>query len=81
MTTDQECIELALFAINYIVGPEEICAVLLVFGALPRPAIITPVPTQSERARLTDFAMKEVERLQASRRVSFGFRLKAVRTV
>lgn len=65
---------MAVFAVNSTVCPEGPCAVLLVFGVIPRPAHIIPSMTQLERARTISAAITEVEQEQARRRISFGLR-------
>lgn len=78
-TTDQECLGLAIFAINCTVRPEELWPVMLVFSVLPRLARTIPAPTQLERARLIESALKEAEKEQARRIISLGFRHKKIR--
>lgn len=58
--THEECLDLAVSAINCTAGPEKLCPALLVIGAIPRLASMTLTPTQTERARLIDSAMKKV---------------------
>lgn len=36
--SDEECLQLAAFAINCTAGPDGLCLIPLVFGAVPRPA-------------------------------------------
>lgn len=40
---------------------------------------MTPAPTQVEIARLNEFAMKEVEKKQARRKINFGLTVKGCR--
>lgn len=42
---------MAVYAVNGTMGAEGLCTILLVFGALPRPKITTPSPTQIEIQR------------------------------
>lgn len=63
--SDQECLDLALFAINCTVGTEIMCPTLLVFGAVSRSARLTPAPPQLERAHLIAQALKELKKTQA----------------
>lgn len=72
--TDDECLKMAVFAVNSTVGPEGLCPILLVFGAIPRPARTSPTITQLERARAIDAAMKEAEHEQSKRRIAFGLK-------
>lgn len=58
-TTDQECLDITVLAINCTVGPEGLCRALLVSGALLRLARTTPASTQLENARLIEFSVKE----------------------
>lgn len=63
---------MALFAVKSIIFPEGLCPMLLVFGALPRPARRNPSVTQLKRARTMELAIISVEKDQARRRISFG---------
>lgn len=53
-SSDKECLEIAVFAVSCTTGPEGLCPTLLVFGAIPRPALTSPAQTQMERARMID---------------------------
>lgn len=57
----QEGLEMAVFAMKCIVGPEGYCPILHQYGDVPRPARTTPVPSQPQRARLVEDAMKAIE--------------------
>ena len=70
--TDQECLQAAVYAANATIGPEGLCPMLLVFGALPRPAQRTPSPTQVERQNAIELAKVEIQKEQASRRIKFA---------
>lgn len=71
---DHECLRMAVFAVNSTIGPEGLCPILLVFGAIPRPARVGSSSSQIERAEAIDKATKEVEKEQARRRIAFGLR-------
>ena len=45
-TNDAECLQMAVYPANATIGPEGVCPLLLVFGALPRPARHMPKPVQ-----------------------------------
>lgn len=72
--SDQECLELAVFAINCTVEPACLCPILLVYRAVPRPERTTPAPRQLERARLVEDLVKVIEKEQARRGIVFGVR-------
>lgn len=65
-----------VFVISCSVRPEGLCLAIIVSGSLPRPARATPAPTQLGRARLIEFAIKEVEMEQVGGRISFGLKQK-----
>lgn len=75
-TTDEKCLDLAVFAINCTVRADGLCAALLVFRSLLRTAKTAPAPTQSEKARLVEFAMKQVKKRQTKRINYLGLRHK-----
>lgn len=56
--SNQECLELSVFAINCTVRPERLCAAFPALGADSRPARMTPARRQLKRARVVDLAMK-----------------------
>lgn len=72
--TDDECLQLAVYACNATMGPEGLCPMLLVFGALPRPARISPSPGQLERQLCIEAAKKAVLTEQARRRITFALK-------
>lgn len=63
-----ECLEMAVFAVNSSIGPEGVCPMLMVFGAIPNPARVGSSPTQTQRARDIEAAVREAEKEQARRR-------------
>lgn len=71
---DHECLKMAFYAVNSTMGPEGLVPMLLVFGALPRPARTTPAPTQLHRQRFIEEAKKTVSTEQAKRWLSFALR-------
>ena len=73
-TNDHECLKMAVYANNSTMGPEGLCPMLLVFGALPRPARTSPSPTQLVRQQAIEDAKIAVEREQAKRRLSFALK-------
>lgn len=74
--TDDECLQLAVKAVNDTFGPEGLIPTLLVFGAIPRPARTEPAQCQLERAKALDAGMDHVRKEQASRRIAFGLKSK-----
>ena len=69
-----DLLQTAVFCVNSTVGPEGLCPMLCVFGAMPHPARGKSAPEQIERAKAIDAAMKEVERDHAKRKLSFAAR-------
>lgn len=59
-TTDQECLDHTIFAVNRTMGSEEPCPTLLLCSAIPSAARMSTT-AQLDRDRLIDSAMKEVE--------------------
>lgn len=59
--SDSECLEIGVIAVNHTIGPEGLCATILVFGSLPRPARTTPSVTQLERAKAIQSTIREGE--------------------
>ncbi len=74
--TDDECLQLAVKAVNDTIGPEGLIPTLLVFGAIPRPATTEQSKCQMERAKALDLAMDSVRKEQAKRRINFGLQTK-----
>ena len=64
----------AVHCVNSTVGPEGICPVLCVFGAMPRPLRASPAPDQIERARAIDNAIDTVTKEHSKRKVAFGLK-------
>lgn len=62
VTTDRHCLQLAVFAVNATIGPEGLCPMLLVFGALPRPARRMPSKTKLARSQAIEMAMTMAEK-------------------
>lgn len=79
--TDEECLQLAVKAVNDTIGPEGLVPTLLVFGAIPRPATVEPAKCQMERARALEKAMDAVTREQAKRRIALGLKSKSPKGV
>ena len=71
---DDECLRMAVYATNCTMGPEGLVPMLLVFGALPRPARTTPSPSQLMRQEAMEQAKKAVATEQAKRRLAFALR-------
>lgn len=61
---EHECLRMDIFAVNATVGPEGLCPILLVFGALPRPARAMTAPFQIHRSITIEKAMRDVEKEQ-----------------
>ena len=72
--SDQDCLKMAVYACNATMGPEGLCPMLLVFGALPRPARTTPSPTQLQRQTSIEEAKELVLQEQSKRRIAFALR-------
>lgn len=72
--TDEECLKMAVFAVNSTMGPEGLIPMLLVFGAIPRPARTILSPTQLERQKAIEAARHAAQHEQAKRRVAFALR-------
>lgn len=73
-TSDADCLRMAVYASNATMGPEGLCPMLLVFGALPRPARKTPSPNQLQRQHAIEEAKKAVLHEQGKRRIAFALR-------
>ena len=74
IVNDADCLQMAVFATNATMGPEGLCPMLLVFGAMPRPARTTPSPKQLERQRAIEEVKRAVESEQSRRRIAFALR-------
>lgn len=72
--TDNDCLQLAVKAVNDTLGPEGLCPTLLVYGSIPRPLRRTPAETQIRRAEALDMAMKLVQKEQAKRKIALAMR-------
>ena len=72
--SDADVLQMAVKAVNDTIGPEGLCPTLLVYGAIPRPAKLTPAETQLARAKALDSAMDSVRKEQAKRRVAFALK-------
>lgn len=69
---DKECLVMVVFAINYKVGTEGICTMLLVFRVIPRPTRNTPLEMKMMRTDMIDTTEKDITKTQAQMRVSLG---------
>lgn len=65
---------MAVFSVNSTMGPEGLVSMLLVFGALPRPARTTPAPNQLSRQGAIEEAKQATSQEQAKCRVAFALR-------
>lgn len=54
VATNADFLRMAYFALNSTVGPERLCPMLLVFGAIPRLALTTSSLSQFERAKIME---------------------------
>lgn len=70
--TDDEGVQMAVFSLNSTMGPKGLVPMLLVFGALPRPARTTPAPTQLVAQRAMEEAKQAASHEQAKRQVAFA---------
>lgn len=73
-TLHLEFLKMAGFFVNSTTGPEALCHILLLYGALPQPAIASPCLTHLKRARIMESAMQESGREQSKTRFSFGLK-------
>lgn len=73
-SSDSKCLKLETYSINTIMGPKGICPMLLVFGAITRPAHTTPSPSQLSRDQEIYKAIVEVEKLTSRRGISFDIK-------
>lgn len=71
---EEECLKLAVYAVNSVMGPEGLTPILLVFGALPRPARSTPSPTQLVRQAAIEEERKRASAEQAKLRLAFALK-------
>lgn len=72
--SDDECLHMAVYANNVTIGPEGLCPMLLVFGALPKPLRTSTSPNQLTRQKAIEEASKAVQAEQSKRRLSFALR-------
>lgn len=72
--SDEECLKLAVYAVNTTMGPEGITPMLLVFGAFPRPARTTPAPCQIQRQQAVESGRGAAAHERAKRRLAFALR-------
>lgn len=72
--SDDDCLQMALKAVNDTIGPEGLCPTLLVYGSLPRPPRQTPSETQLQKARAIDSCMDTVRKIQTRKRIEFGLK-------
>lgn len=70
-TTNDECLTMADHAVNSIIGADGFGPIFLVFGAMLRPEISLPSPTQVERVEAIVKEIKEVQIEQDRKRISF----------
>lgn len=70
----KECLKLAVVAVNGTVGPEGFCILLLVSGAIPRPARTVSAPSRLERAEIVEIALDEVVKDPFEAKVAFDLR-------
>lgn len=70
--SDSQSLNMEVLAVNSTVGPEGLCPMRLVFGAIPKNAHIGTSPTQLQRAKHIYVATREDERERDSRRIVFG---------
>lgn len=71
-TSDVECYHMPMFAVNFTLSPEGICATLLVCGTIPRPEHSTLPLTQLDREKAIEAATHDIEKVQTRRRIRFG---------
>lgn len=72
--SDSERLDMALFAVNSVVGPEGLCPILLVYGALPRPVCTLHAPTQAERTKKIEETMIVASQQLSKRLLAFALR-------
>lgn len=59
--SDDECLQMEVYSNNVTIGPEGLCPMLLVFGALLRPLMTSTSPDQLTRQRAVKEAAKAIE--------------------
>lgn len=72
--SDQECLQVVVFAINRKAGPESVWSVMLVLEARSGQAWTVLAPSQLKQAELIDRVMDKIIREQAKRKVVFGLK-------
>lgn len=70
--SDQDCLKMAVFALNSTIGREVLCPMLLVFGSIPRPARSMPEIYEFQLGLAVEKAAIAVEKEQARRRLNLG---------
>lgn len=73
-TSDEECLKLAVYVVNSVMGPEGLTTMLVVFGALSRSAKTTPFPNQLARQRSIQEVRTVAKHEKAKRRFAFALR-------
>lgn len=70
--SDADCLQIVVKIVNDGICPEGLFPAIPVFGAVPRPAVRTPVTTQLEYQTAIEKAIEEVHNEQSRRRLAFG---------
>lgn len=73
-TSNEECLNMAVYSIKNTTGIGELCPTLLLFGKIPLPARNKPSFSQIQREVAIDEAMELIAREQAKRRIFFGLK-------
>lgn len=63
---------MAIFGTNCTIGPEGLCPIIMVFGIIPKPARKPSYESQTVGENAIENGMKEDERIQAQKRISFA---------
>lgn len=72
--TDDECSKSAVYAVNTTIGTEGLVPMLLVFGAITRPARTIQAPCHLKRQEPIKEARKLAAHEQSKRRITFTLR-------
>lgn len=73
-TTNPQCQKMAIYAVIATTGLEGLCTMILMNGAIPRPARFIPCQTQIMRMHVNESAMMKVQRKGARSSISYALR-------
>lgn len=72
--SDDECLHMAVYANNVTIGPEGLCPMLLVFGALPKPLLTSTSSNELAWQKPIKETAKAVQSKKSKRLISFALR-------